>query len=148
MFRVLLKLYKNHGPNPNVFLNIYIFCKYCCFSGCTSCPLVLEVTHTIHPPPHDTDGWPQGRRRSDTAPFPMDTHKQSVGRLSVSQPRPGQGAPAGLWPSRLQTLYFSSHALLHPDALKNTVRLQTCAVKRRVDATAGTGQLYLLLTVL
>lgn len=64
--------------NGSEFSSEYTFCKYCCFSGCTSCPLVFEVTHTIHPPTQtDTDGWPQGRRRSDTAPFPMDTHANS-----------------------------------------------------------------------
>lgn len=90
--------------NGSEFSSEYTFCKYCCFSGCTSCPLVFEVTHTIHPPTQtDTDGWPQGRRRSDTAPFPMETHTQIVSRAPNSQ-------PAEAWTGELELVLGSAES--------------------------------------
>lgn len=115
----MLNSYENWGPNPLLFSEciIYIYIYYILqillflWLYFLSISLGSDTYHTPPqtppPTPRDTDGWPQGRRRN-TAPFPMDTHKQSVGRLSVSRPRPGQGSPACLGPSRPRTPSFSS----------------------------------------
>ncbi|KAK6313335.1 hypothetical protein J4Q44_G00166820 [Coregonus suidteri] len=64
--------------------------------------------------PGDTDGWAQGRRRGDTTPFPMDTHKQSAGWLSVRGVQSSIGPSLGQSAERLIRPRTHSSTLLPP----------------------------------
>lgn len=127
VLRVLLESYKKRRPGPN-FFSEYIFCKYCCFSGCTSCPLVLEVTHTIHPhnptPPMTLMDGPRAVGTATPPHFPW-THTNSQRAACQSASKDVARENRVYWAlfnsSRPRSPSSSHHAPFPSSAQKNTV---------------------------